>query len=89
MAYWSASMPLMVSSLAATVVSAPDRLSETLTPSAPFTVAWANATTRRRAASTTSALAGNAASWSSLRARPVASADAPEGSASGICATPG
>src|SRR5581483_10993290 len=72
-----ASMPLMVSSLADTVDSDPSRLSMTLTPSAPLTVACANATTSPKAASTTSALAGNAASSSSRPAMSVASPDVP------------
>src|SRR5688500_3917651 len=61
-------MPLTVSSLAATVVRAPWRRRQTLTPSAPPTVTRAKATTRRRAASMTSTLAGIAATRHRLRA---------------------
>jgi len=47
-------MSEIVWSLAATVARCPWRRSDTLTPSAPPTVARASATTRRRAPSTTS-----------------------------------
>ena len=48
--YWSASIASTVSSLEATVISRPSPARDTLTPSAPTTVARASTTTRLRAA---------------------------------------
>src|ERR1700677_1575150 len=57
-AYWSASISMIVLSVAATVRSSPWRNNETLTPSAPLTDIWASSTTRRSAPSTTSGSVG-------------------------------